>query len=290
MLQAWIQATRPRTLVAAVVPVAVGCSLAKAANGFTPVPALLCLGFALLVQMATNFANDYYDFKKGADGPGRLGPARTVASGLIEPRTMRRAMVLVLALAFVVGLGLLPHGGPMLLAVGIASLVCAVAYTGGPWPLAYLGLGDVFVVVFFGLVAVAFTFFVQVGEFSRDVLLAGLGVGLITNNLLVVNNFRDVEEDRLSRKKTLAVRFGRRFSLWQFWLQTLGAGACTAWVTAVDKWFWLVPLLVLGLMGRRVVSKLAKARARPEFGECLGLSAQMVPVFGVLLCGGILFP
>ena len=288
MLEVWIQAIRPRTLVAAIVPVMVGCSLAHAGGSFTPLPAFLCLGFALLVQVGTNFANDYYDFRKGADGPERLGPARTVSSGLIAPGVMWRAMVCVLVLAFVVGLGLLPFGGWKLLCVGLASLVCAIAYTGGPFPLAYLGLGDVFVIAFFGLVAVAFTFFVQAGAFTADAWLAGLAVGLVINNLLVVNNYRDMEEDRRSRKRTLAVRFGRPFSLWQFWGQTLGACACTGWISVVGKWFWLVPMLVLGFLGRQVMHRLATAKSSEEFAVCLGLTARMVPVFGILLCGGIL--
>ena len=133
-----------------------------------------------------------------------------------------------------------------------------------------------------------FTYFVQTGEFTGDTWLAGLAVGLVVNNLLVVNNYRDVEEDRRSGKKTLAVRLGRSFSLWQYWLQTLGACACIAGLATVDAWFWLLPMMVLGLMGRQVLGKLPNARTTADYDECLGAPASMVPVFGILLCVGIL--
>lgn len=288
MIQIWIQATRPKTLVAAIVPVTVGTCLAFDAGELDAIPALLCLVFALLVQIGTNFANDYYDHRRGADTVQRLGPVRTVASGLILPSAMMRATAVVLGLAFLVGLGLLPYGGWKLLVVGIVSLICAIAYTGGPFPLAYLGLGDLFVVGFFGLVSVGFTYFVQTGEFTGDAWLAGLAVGLVVNNLLVVNNYRDVEEDRRSGKKTLAVRLGRSFSIWQYWLQTLGACACIAGLAVVDAWFWLLPMMVLGFMGRQVLGKLPNARTRADYDECLGATAPMIPVFGILLCVGIL--
>ncbi|MFP4157899.1 MAG: 1,4-dihydroxy-2-naphthoate octaprenyltransferase, partial [Opitutales bacterium] len=159
----WLSATRPKTLPAAVCPVLVGSSLAYESGSFAWVPALLCLGFALLIQVGTNFANDYLDGIKGTDTKERIGPQRAVANGWIEAVVMRRAAIAVLAAAFCLGLGLIPFGGWWLLVVGIASVVCAWLYTGGPYPLAYHGLGDVFVVLFFGFVAVGCTYFVQSG-------------------------------------------------------------------------------------------------------------------------------
>ncbi|AHF92161.1 1,4-dihydroxy-2-naphthoate prenyltransferase [Opitutaceae bacterium TAV5] len=212
----WLAATRPRTLPAAVAPVLVGTALACRAGAQRPWAAAACLGFALLIQIGTNFANEYFDFLKGADTPERVGPRRAVAAGLVTPRTMLGATIGVFAAAFVVGLTLLGYGGWPLLVIGVASIVCGFAYTGGPYPLGYNGLGDIFVFVFFGLVAVGATFFVQAGRLNADVLAAGAGVGALAVNILVANNYRDVETDRKAGKRTLVVRLGRRFARVQF--------------------------------------------------------------------------
>ncbi len=215
-LSIWLSATRPRTLPAALAPVLVGSALAAKAGAFKPSAALLCLIFALLAQIAANFANDYYDFIKGADGEKRTGPRRAVASGLVSPGTMWRATLGVCCAAFLVGLGLLPFGGWPLLVIGLASLVCAVAYTGGPYPLGYNGLGDVFVFLFFGLVAVMTTLFVQAGTVTLLSVACACALGALAVNILVANNYRDVETDALAGKRTLVVRFGKRFAKGQF--------------------------------------------------------------------------
>ena len=212
----WFEAARPRTLPAAVAPVLVGSALAWRADTFQAVPASLCLGFALLVQVGTNFANDYYDFLRGADTAARVGPRRAVAAGLVTPAAMRGAMIATFAAAFVLGLGLIAWGGPWLLLVGILSILSGVAYTGGPYPLAYHGWGDVFVFLFFGLVAVGGTFFVQAGRLGPEVLWAGVPVGLLAANILVVNNYRDADTDARAGKRTLVVRLGRRAARIQF--------------------------------------------------------------------------
>ncbi|MDE0820739.1 MAG: 1,4-dihydroxy-2-naphthoate octaprenyltransferase [Opitutales bacterium] len=288
MFSVWIRAARPRTLVAAVVPVFVGICLALESNLFLLPPAILCMLFAILVQIGANFANDYFDYQKGADTLDRIGPRRAVASGLILPAAMFRATWIILGLAFLVGAGLLPYGGWKLLLVGTVSILCALIYTGGPFPLAYLGLGDFFVVGFFGIVAVGFTHFVQARFFSLNTFLAGLAVGLVVNNLLVVNNYRDVEEDCRSDKKTLAVRFGRKFSLWQFRLQTLGACVCVAWMPTVEFRVWLLLVVIFCLLGTRVSNQLDNAVTTQDFGVCLNTTALMVPVFGAFLGIGIL--
>jgi 1,4-dihydroxy-2-naphthoate polyprenyltransferase len=191
----------------------------------------LCLLFAFFMQIGANFANDYYDFCKGADGEDRIGPVRAVASGAISPRTMRMAAFVVLALGFGIGLLLLQisDGGWPLLAVGVASVACALAYTCGPWPLAYLGLGDLFVIFFFGLVALPVTHYVQLR--SSGILwdqgqvpwVPAIAVGLIINNLLIVNNHRDAETDRRVGKLTLVARFGQRFGVAFYFLAILVA-------------------------------------------------------------------
>jgi 1,4-dihydroxy-2-naphthoate octaprenyltransferase len=215
-LRIWLAATRPRTLPAAVAPVLVGSALAWNGGFFRPLAAVLCLGFALLAQIAANFANDYFDFVKGADTKARVGPRRAVAAGLVSPSAMRRATLLTCVAAFLLGLGLVPFGGWPLVIVGVTSLLCAVAYTGGPYPLGYHGLGDLFVFIFFGLVAVCATFYVQAELFTLDSVLCAVPIGLLAVNILVANNYRDAETDREAGKRTLVVRFGRGFAKGQF--------------------------------------------------------------------------
>lgn len=205
---AWLLAARPRTLPAAAAPVAVGTAVAFREGSFQLLPALAALAGALLIQVATNLANDYFDFLKGADTGERVGPTRVTQAGLLEPRQVRNGMLLVLALALAVGSYLVSVAGLPIVVIGLASLVCAVAYTGGPFPLAYHGLGDVFVFVFFGLVAVTGTTYVQSLAFSWEALWAGVGIGAVSTAILVVNNLRDIPTDARTGKRTLAVRLG----------------------------------------------------------------------------------
>jgi 1,4-dihydroxy-2-naphthoate polyprenyltransferase len=205
---AWLLAIRPRTLPAAVAPVVVGAALAGTHGVFALLPAAAALVGALLIQVATNLANDYFDFLKGGDTEARVGPTRVVQAGLLSPRSVWRATLLTLALATVVGAYLVWMGGWPILVVGLLALACAVAYTGGPFPLAYLGLGDLFAFVFFGPVAVAGTVWVQGRIFLPGFLVAGVGVGALVTAILVVNNLRDRETDAAAGKRTTAVRLG----------------------------------------------------------------------------------
>lgn len=285
----WVMSARPRTLSAAAAPVMIGSALAWSQGGFQWVPALLCLGFALLVQIATNYANDYFDGVKGTDTAERIGPVRAVAAGLVTPEAMWRATLLVLFLAFVTGLGLLAYGGWPLLVVGVLSLLCALAYTGGPFPLAYLGLGDLFVVIFFGLVAVMFTFYVQVGYFSWTSLLVGLSCGLVVNTILIVNNVRDIPTDRKAGKMTLAARFGRRFALQEFFCSYLVCLAIPVILWLCSRWNGLVllPLLLTPLMARNAVD-LQRADARDAYLKVLSRTAAVVVLYAVLLSLGLM--
>ena len=215
-IQIWLEATRPKTLPAAVAPVLLGTAMAHSDGQLHLLPAAICLVFALLVQIGTNFANDYLDGVKGTDTGARLGPRRAVAAGLVSASTMKWAAIGILAFAFCLGLSLIHFGGWYLLPVGLFSVLCAWFYTGGPYPLAYNGMGDVFVVLFFGLIAVGCTYFVQALQITVDALLLGLACGLVTNNILVVNNYRDLEEDILASKRTLVVMMGRRFAQIQY--------------------------------------------------------------------------
>ncbi|MFW5882946.1 MAG: 1,4-dihydroxy-2-naphthoate polyprenyltransferase [Verrucomicrobiota bacterium] len=284
----WLLAARPKTLPAAAAPVLVGSALAAADAAFGWLPALLCLLFALLIQIGTNFANDYFDFKKGADTPERTGPTRAVASGQVAPETMRRAAYGVLAAGFVVGCGLIPFGGWWLLGVGVAAVLCALAYTAGPLPLAYVGLGDLFVVLFFGLVAVGFTYYVQTGEFSQAAWQAGLGVGLLINNLLVVNNVRDIESDRRANKKTLAVRLGRRFSQVQYRLSGWVAALAAVGLTLQGYSVAVFGAALIAPLNGYLSSALHRARTPEAYGRVLAGTSGLIIVYSLLLGGGLL--
>lgn len=210
--RAWLLATRPKTLAASIVPVVLGCQLAFLDGEFKLLPALALLSAALLIQIASNFSNDVADFEKGADSEGRLGPQRAVQAGLISPIQMKRATLLTVLLALMIGLYLVSLGGLPILLIGVLALFFAWGYTSGPFPLAYIGLGEVFVMLFFGPTAVVGTYYVFAGKFSIDGFLAGISSGSIACAILVVNNLRDRASDSLSNKKTLAVRFGESFA------------------------------------------------------------------------------
>jgi 1,4-dihydroxy-2-naphthoate octaprenyltransferase len=248
----------------------------------------LCLGFGLLVQIGTNFANDYYDFVKGADTAARVGPRRAVAAGLIAPATMRRAMILVFGAAFLTGLGLIAWGGWWLLAIGAASIACGVAYTGGPWPLGYNGLGDVFVFLFFGLVAVASTYFVQAGRVTLDALLAAVPIGLLAANILVVNNYRDVETDRVAGKRTLVVRFGRGAARTQFGGSLLIALAMPLVFLARGYRAWCLLPLALAPVTWRHARRLRESKSPSELIALLGDTGKLLALYALLFAIGIL--
>ncbi|MCI7783077.1 MAG: 1,4-dihydroxy-2-naphthoate polyprenyltransferase [Parabacteroides sp.] len=209
--KAWLEAARPRTLPASLSPVLLGCALAYRDGVFQWIPALLCVGVALLAQIASNFANDYFDFKKGADGADRLGPERAVAQGWITPKAMLIGTFVTLGFSCLMGCGLLFYGGWWLIGVGLAIALCVLAYSAGPFPLAYNGLGDVCVVLFYGVVPVCFTYYVQALSFSLLAFLLSLAVGFLSANILIVNNYRDYAQDRAAGKRTSIVLFGRRF-------------------------------------------------------------------------------
>lgn len=224
--RAWVLAARPRTLTAAAAPVLLGTGLAAGRDAFAPLPALAALLGALLIQIGTNLANDYYDHVRGGDTEERVGPLRVTQAGLIPPAKVRNATYLVLGLALLLGVYLVRVGGWPIALIGLASLVCAVAYTGGPFPLAYHGLGDLFVFLFFGLAAVGGTVWVQAFFFGPDVLLAGVGMGAMSTAILVVNNLRDLETDARAGKNTMAVWLGHdgtRFELLLLVLVAFGA-------------------------------------------------------------------
>ena len=287
MIRHWLVATRPRTIPAAASPVLVGTAYAYYEGKFEWLPALLCLLFSLLIQISTNFANDYYDFKKGADTDQRKGPPRAVASGWITPQAMLRATWAVLALAFVAGCLLIPYGDVWLIVIGLSSIACAILYTGGPAPLAYLGLGDIFVVFYFGWVATGFTYFVQADEYSVVAFTLGIALGLLINNLLVVNNLRDVDEDRVANKRTLIVRFGRTFGLVQYQLSV--TAACLI-ALAFGLFYDMVGLFIPAMsypLGRWLGILVYRAETPKDFGRCLMFTSLYLVLFSVLCVVGL---
>lgn len=208
----WMLAARPKTLWASISPVVIGTAMAFGDGGFHALAALVALACSVLIQIATNFANDLFDYEKGADTEARQGPLRVTQAGLVTPGMMKRGIFVVLTLTLLGGLYLIWRGGWPAALIGVFSVTCGMLYTGGPRPLGYLGLGDLFVLVFFGPVAVAGTYYVQALTVNATVIVAGLAPGLLSVAILAVNNLRDADEDRCTGKRTLAVRFGPGFA------------------------------------------------------------------------------
>ena len=286
----WILAARPRTLGAAIVPVVSGCALAFAAGGFDPLASALALICAILIQIATNYFNDAIDHAKGADTAERLGPVRATSAGLLSPRAIMTGAAVCLSLAAVLAIPLVLHGGWPILALGIVSLVLSYAYTGGPFPLAYLGLGEIFVVLFFGIFAVAGTFFLNTLEISWAPVLAGLQIGLHSSELLAVNNLRDLETDRAANKRTLAARFGLSFA------RRENAALVVApfilgilWLPLGYLWAFLLPVMTLPLAWWLARACL-EARPARETNQLLAQAAALHASFGLLLALAFLLP
>ncbi|MEZ4868403.1 MAG: 1,4-dihydroxy-2-naphthoate polyprenyltransferase [Caldilineaceae bacterium] len=286
--RAWLMAARPKTLPAAVGPVLVGAALAAADGVFQVGPALAALLCALLLQIGSNFANDYFDFFKGADTSERLGPVRATAAGLLTPAAMRGGMSVVFGAAALVGLYLIWVGGWPIFIAGVAALLAAVAYTGGPFPFGYYGLGDLFVFIFFGLVAVCGTYYVQAHTLTNTAILAAVPPGLLITAILVVNNLRDIETDRRAHKRTLAVRLGRRGTQLEYTLLVL-----VAYLTPLGLWLglghraWvLLPWLTLPLAWPQLRAVYTVA-GRPLNATLAG-TARLSLLFSLLLAVGLL--
>jgi 1,4-dihydroxy-2-naphthoate octaprenyltransferase len=248
--------------------------------------ALAALGGALAIQIGTNFANDVFDAERGADGPDRLGPTRAVAAGLVSVAAMKWAMVAAFAIAAAFGLYLVAIAGWPVAAIGVASILSGIAYTGGPWPLGYHGLGDVFVMMFFGFVAVCGTAFVQLGYVPAIAVWSALPVGALATAILVVNNLRDVAGDTRAGKRTLAVRFGRRAAIAEYVaLLAIAYGVPLALAVGGRPWVALpvltAPLAVARLRG------LVACTDGPAFNRCLAATAHLLMMHGTLLTVGL---
>ena len=282
----WILAARPKTLSAAVAPVIMGTALALRDHGRIPwLYALAALAGAVFIQIATNYINDALDFRRGADTSARLGPTRVTQAGLLTDKVVMRAAYGCFALAALCGLPLIARGGWPLLAIGLMSILAAYAYTGGPYPLAYHGLGELFVMIFFGIVAVGGTYYVLTLQYVVDALLAGIAIGALAVVILAINNLRDLPTDATSGKRTLAVRLGERGARLEIVLFTLLAYAMVAslaWMRADAS----LTLVFLSLpFGLALLWRVYRCRGA-SLNRCLAMSGALQWVFAILFALG----
>lgn len=285
--RSWILAARPATLPAAIVPVLVGAAAALAeGTRLRPLVFALTLTCAILIQIGTNFANDYSDFLKGADHEGRLGPVRVTASGLMTQAQMRMGTILAFGLAVMIGVYLAWIGGWPIIAIGILSVVSGLAYTGGPFPTGYHGLGDLFVFVFFGVIAVTGTTYLQTGHWSRLAFLLSIPIGLLVTNILVVNNLRDLPTDVAAGKRTLATRIGDRATRVQYVSFCVAAFIAPVALAIDGRRLWLLLPLLSVPAAVDLIRKVAGGVSGRDLNPVLERSGQLLLVFGVLLAIG----
>ncbi|MFZ4525627.1 MAG: 1,4-dihydroxy-2-naphthoate polyprenyltransferase [Chlorobium sp.] len=285
--QAWMLAIRPRTLPAGAVPVVLGSALAAVDGRFRFLPALVALICALGIQVATNFINEIYDFRKGADTAERLGPTRTVAAGIISEKTMIRVSASLVGTVFLLGLYLVYTSGWPILVVGLLSLLFAWAYTGGPYPIAYSGLGDLFVFVFFGLVAVGGTYYVQAAALSLPVFLAATAPGAFSVNILLVNNIRDIATDRTVGKMTLPARIGGEWARRLYIALTVVAFLVPVFLFLNGYSPWGMLSLLSAPLAFSMIRKLYASEGR-ELNNVLAGTGKLMTIHGLLFAAGLL--
>ncbi|MGC8653950.1 MAG: 1,4-dihydroxy-2-naphthoate polyprenyltransferase [Candidatus Kryptoniota bacterium] len=283
----WVMASRPKTLPAAVAPVIVGSALAISKSKFVPVYSLIALACSLLIQIGTNFANDLYDYLRGADTKERKGPVRVLASGLISVKEMKAGVFVVFLTAFLLGLYLVKAAGVVILIIGVASIAAGIAYTAGPFPLAYHGLGDLFVFTFFGLIGTMGTYYLHTHEFSFLAFLTSVPIGALVTNILVVNNYRDIEEDKASGKNTLAVLIGKNLTRYQYVILTVLSFLVPA---ILFKWFgysaWIfLPYLTIPIAYKTMV--MLKTLEGRQLNKTLELTAKLSALYGLLFAVGL---
>ena len=273
----WVQATRPKTLLVSLAPVVMSIAFASIYNEINWLPAIVCLAFAVMAQILSNLVNDYADGIKGADNE-RLGPKRMVASGLISPQMMRCGIMVWSILTFILGCTLLYWGGWILLPLGIVILLCALAYSTGPFPLSRHALGDVAVVLFYGIAPVVLTFFIQTGFINYQIIIAGIAIGIVANNLLIVNNYRDAEQDAANGKTTTVTVFGKLFMKFVYFCNPIIAIALIYWVFQdISIIFYLIPFLLYSIF---VDLKFTKAKGG-ELNKLIGMSSLGAIIFAL---------
>jgi len=286
--QAWLLAIRPKTLIGAIMPVLIGCAVATCelrgtGAEFLWLPALLCLSVACFLQIAANLVNDLFDYLKGADREDRLGPDRAFAQGWITPQSMKWGIVAVTLVACLAGLPLVFYSGWWLVIVGALCVLFAYLYTAGPYPLAYHGWGDLLVLLFFGLVPVGLTAYIQTGAWSWDIVQAGLSCGLVIDTMLMINNFRDRDTDRQSGKRTIVVRWGAAFGRWGYWLLGVAAVALY-WPSAIADGRWELLLPSLYLIPHTIAWRLmVRIDHGSELNRIFGRTVLDMSIYGVLV-------
>ena len=283
----WVTAARPKTLPAAVAPVLVGTALAGSEDVFKPLRFVCALIGSIFIQIGTNLANDYSDARRGADTDDRLGPVRVTAGGLVPPRRVLVWTYVAFGIAVLAGTYLIAVAGWELLAVGVASIVAGVLYTGGPKPYGYEGLGELFVFLFFGVVAVVGSYFVQTEDLTGTAFLLSVPVGLLASAILVVNNVRDLETDRRAGKRTLAVRLGRPAARRLFAAMIVLSYAIAIGLAVGRSPWLLLPLLTVPLavpLGRTVGSRTDGA----SLNGALADTGRLLALFSLLLAVGVL--
>lgn len=287
-LSIWVQAARPKTLWAGVTPVLVGISLAWRDGAFHIMSAVAALLGALALQVAANFANDLYDHKHGVDRPDRIGPLRVTQAGLVTPAAMRNALLMALAFAFLIGIYLVVRGGWPIVAIGLSSIIATILYTGGPRPYGHLGLGELFVFVFFGIIAVCGTYYVQSLTLSTAAAVLSIPMGLLAVAILVVNNLRDIETDRRSGKRTLAVRLGVKGARWEF-IAALALAGIVPPLMVVLRLSGAGVLLgtVAILFSIPLIRIVYRSTEGPVLNRALASTARLQLVYGILVGIGV---
>ncbi len=282
-VRAWVLASRPKTLPVAIAPVLVGSAMAWDDGSFNFGVALITVACALLITIGTNFCNDYADFVGGVDTKDRKGPTRVTQAGLIAPHRVKVATIVIFSLTTALGMVLVYRGGWGILIIGLASILAGIFYTAGPWPYGYKGLGDLFVLIFFGPVAVGGTYYVQTLEITSSVILAGLAPGLLSIAILTVNNIRDIEEDRKANKKTLVVRFGRKFGI-GLWVGCVVIAALLPleFVRATGDHVWAGLTVLILIPAMSILHKLITIHDSADLNPLLGQTAFLLLGYSVI--------
>lgn len=285
----WILAIRPKTLFASLAPVVLGLAVAyvetKALNGLIATLTILC---ALVLQIASNLANDYLDALRGVDNHTRLGPTRVTSSGLISLTSMKNALIFALVIAFSLGIYLMYVGGPFIMVIGLLSLYFAYGYTGGPFPLSYNGLGEIAAFIFFGVIAVVGTTYLQTHNISRLALILGMGPGFISACILAVNNLRDIVSDADTNKRTLAVRFGEKFQRYLCITTILLSVAVCLYVMITYQFKWLFPVIVLPFFFHKTWLQILYHPIDAKLNNALARTAQYNLLYCVFVSAGMI--
>lgn len=287
-IKAWVLAARPKTLAAAATPVLLGCSLAASDGWLQFIPAILCFLFAFTMQIDANFINDFFDYLKGSDREDRLGPERACAQGWITLNAMKHGIASATILSCIWGVIILFFSGLEMIPVGLLCILFAFLYTAGPYPLAYHGWGDVLVIIFFGFVPVGCTYYTMCHDWTWSVTIACMASGLVSDLLLMLNNYRDRDQDKISGKKTLVVRFGALVGRWMYLsLGLIACMLCLLFVITGHLWAAILPQLFL-VPHLNTWQHMVKINKGKELNKVLSETARNIALFGILLSLGLI--